>query len=76
MLLLLLVITELAIIKLSLQAKSAYIKATMGSEVDVYVTDQLEASAGWGAMIDYTGGPNVRHSNTSMGGEIYHKRRH
>jgi hypothetical protein len=60
----------------SLKAKKAYIKASMGSAVRVSVTDEIDASAGWGAVIDYEGGPTVHRSSTSMGAEIYNRRHH
>lgn len=53
-----------------LESKIGYIKATMGSTVTVNVTEELEASAGFGAVINYTGGASVRHTNSSMGAEI------
>lgn len=53
-----------------LQSKSAYIKASMGSEVFVSVTDEIEVSAGLGAVVDYTGSPAVRHTSTTFGAEV------
>jgi hypothetical protein len=53
-----------------LQSKVAFVRATMGSVVRVNVLEELDASAGFGATIDYSGGPAVRHKNTSLGAEI------
>ncbi|MDL5049463.1 DUF2807 domain-containing protein [Oscillatoria amoena NRMC-F 0135] len=53
-----------------LQSKVAYVKASMGSEVFVCATDELEVSAGLGAVVDYTGSPTVRHTNSNLGAEI------
>ncbi|QOI98328.1 MAG: DUF2807 domain-containing protein [Flammeovirgaceae bacterium] len=53
-----------------LQSKSAYVKASMGSEVFVSVTDEIEVSAGLGAVVDYAGSPAVRHTNTNFGAEV------
>lgn len=53
-----------------LQSKSAYIKASMGAEVFVSVSDEIEVSAGMGAVVDYLGRPSVRHTNTNFGAEV------
>jgi hypothetical protein len=53
-----------------LQSKTAYVRATMGAEVDLAVSDEIEISAGMGAVIDYVGGPTVRHSSRGLGAEI------
>lgn len=57
-----------------LESKVAYVKSSMGSEFDIYVTDELEASASFGGTIDFTGGTSVRNTNSSMGGEINRRR--
>jgi hypothetical protein len=56
-----------------LESKIVFVKATMGADVIVNVIDELEASAGFGAVIDYVGGPSVRHTNKSMGGEVHRR---
>ena len=53
-----------------LESKIVYVKASMGADVMVNVSEELDASAGLGATIDYVGGPNVRHTSKSMGGEV------
>lgn len=53
-----------------LQSKTAYIKASMGAEVFVFVTDEIEVAAGLGAVVDYMGSPGVRHTNTNFGAEV------
>lgn len=53
-----------------LESKVVYVKASMGADVFVNVSEQLDASAGFGATVDYVGGPNVRHTSKSMGGEV------
>ena len=42
----------------------------MGADVMVNVTEELEASAGFGAQVDYIGGPAVRHTSKNFGGEV------
>jgi len=56
-----------------LESKIAFVKASMGSDVTVNVLEELEASASFGASIEYIGGPNVRHTSSNMGGEIIRK---
>ncbi len=53
-----------------LQSRTAFVKASMGSEVYVCVTEKLEVSAGLGAVVDYTGSPAVRHSTSTFGAEV------
>lgn len=54
-----------------LQSKIANVKASMGSEVAVYAAEEIEVSAGLGAIVEYLGQPSVRHTSTNLGGEIY-----
>lgn len=56
-----------------LESKSVFVKASMGADVMVNVMEELDASAGFGASIDYIGGPNVRHTSSNMGGEVNRK---
>lgn len=56
-----------------LESKIVFVKASMGADVMVNVMEELEASAGFGASIDYVGGPNVRHTSSNMGGEVNRK---
>jgi hypothetical protein len=53
-----------------LESKTAYIDATMGADVDVRALDEIEISAGFGAVVNYTGGPTVRHANKNFGAEV------
>ncbi len=53
-----------------LESKTVYVKANMGADVMVNATEELEASAGFGANVDYVGGPSVRHTSKSFGGEV------
>lgn len=54
----------------SLKSKTVYVNATMGSEVYVYATDQIEVNAGFGAEVNYTGGANVRHTTKNFGADV------
>lgn len=56
-----------------LESKIVFVKASMGADVMVNVVEELDASAGFGATIDYIGGPNVRHTSSNMGGEVNRK---
>ena len=56
-----------------LPCKVVYVKASMGADVIVNALDELEVSASFGANVDYVGGPNVRHTNTTIGGEVHRK---
>jgi hypothetical protein len=53
-----------------LETKVSLVKATMGANVVVNASDELDVSAGFGAVVNYTGGPAVRYTNSSMGAEI------
>lgn len=53
-----------------LESKTVYVKANMGADVTVNATEELDASAGFGASVDYVGGPSVRHTSRNFGGEV------
>lgn len=53
-----------------LESKTAYVDASMGAEVDVRATEEIEVSAGFGASVNYTGGPTVRQTSKNFGAEI------
>lgn len=56
-----------------LESKTVYVKANMGADVMVNATEELDASAGFGANVDYIGGPNVRNTSKNFGGEVNRK---
>lgn len=56
-----------------LESKVVFVKATMGAEIVVNVIDELEVSSAFGSSVDYIGGPAVRHTSKSMGGEVRRK---
>jgi hypothetical protein len=53
-----------------LESKSAYVKASMGSEVSIYASDEVDIDANFGSDVRYAGDPTVRHTNRKMGAEI------
>jgi hypothetical protein len=53
-----------------LESKTVYVKANMGADVMVNATEEIEASAGFGAIVDYVGGPTVRYTSKNFGGEV------
>lgn len=53
-----------------LLSKVVYVNANMGAEVKVNALEEIEISAGFGATVDYTGSPNVRHTNKNFGAEV------
>ncbi len=53
-----------------LESKSALVDATMGAEVMVRATQEIEVSAGFGATVQYTGEPTVRHTSKNFGAEV------
>lgn len=53
-----------------LESKTVFVKANMGASVIVNATEEIEASAGFGANVDYIGGPSVRHTSKNFGGEV------
>jgi hypothetical protein len=52
-----------------LKSEKARVKAYMGSDVSVYASKELDASAGFGATIHFDGDPSVRNTSHSFGGE-------
>ena len=52
-----------------LKSERAKVKAYMGSDVSVYASKELDASAGFGATINFDGDPSVRNTAHSFGGE-------
>lgn len=56
-----------------LESRTVYVKANMGADVIVNATEELDASAGFGALVDYVGGPSVRHTSKNFGGEVNKK---
>ncbi|MCU0398075.1 MAG: DUF2807 domain-containing protein [Cyclobacteriaceae bacterium] len=53
-----------------LESKLVYVSASMGAEVDVRATDEIEINAGFGAIVNYTGDPSVRHTTKNFGAEV------
>ena len=53
-----------------LESKSAYVKASMGSEVSIFASKEIDINANMGADVKYSGDPSVRHTNRKLGGEI------
>jgi hypothetical protein len=54
----------------NLQSKVTNIKANTGASAQVWVTDELNARAGSGASIEYTGSPSKVEVHTSLGGKV------
>lgn len=60
-----------AVLKASrLESKVAYVNASMGAEVNISATDEIEVNSGFGASVHYVGSPNVRNTSKSFGGEV------
>jgi len=53
-----------------LESKTAIVKASMGSMVDIYASEEIDIDAGMGAEVRYSGEPTVRHTSTRMGADI------
>ncbi|MDG5800006.1 DUF2807 domain-containing protein [Marinilabiliaceae bacterium ANBcel2] len=53
-----------------LESKNAKVRANTGANVEIWVTDKLEASAGSGASVKYRGNPGQTDGRTSLGGNI------
>lgn len=54
-----------------LESKTVYVKANMGADVKVNATEEIDITAGFGAVVDYVGGPLVRkNTSTNFGGEV------
>jgi len=58
-----------------LKSEKVWVKAYMGSDVSVYASKELDASAGFGATINFDGDPSVRNTSHSFGGETTATRR-
>jgi hypothetical protein len=58
----------------SLESKFVQVRASMGADVNVNVLEEIDASAGFGAVVRYVGGPSVKHTTTNFGGEIRQKK--
>lgn len=56
-----------------LESKSAYVSASMGSDVSIYASEEIDIAATFGSDVKYSGDPIVRHTNRKMGSDI-HKR--
>ena len=57
-----------------LESKFVQVRASMGADVNVSVLEEIDASAGFGAVVRYVGGPSVKHTTTNFGGEIRQKK--
>jgi hypothetical protein len=53
-----------------LESKTAYVKASMGSEVSIFASDEVDIDANFGSDVKYAGDPTVRHTNRKMGADI------
>jgi hypothetical protein len=53
-----------------LESKTAYVRASMGSEVAIFASDEIDIDANFGADVKYSGDPTVRHTHTKMGADI------
>ena len=58
----------------ALESKFVQVRASMGADVNVNVLEEIDASAGFGAVVRYVGGPSVKHTTTNFGGEIRQKK--
>ncbi len=52
-----------------LRSEKALVRASMGSDVAIFASKEIDASAGFGASINFAGDPSVRNTSTSFGGE-------
>lgn len=53
-----------------LESKSAFVKASMGSDVEIFATEEIDINASMGSDVRYSGNPTVRHTNKNMGSDI------
>ena len=53
-----------------LESKSAYVSASMGSDISIYASEEVDIAANFGASVSYSGDPTVRHTNKKMGADI------
>ncbi|NJM52330.1 MAG: hypothetical protein HC846_02410, partial [Blastocatellia bacterium] len=51
-------------------SKSAYVSASMGSDVTIYASEEVDIAANFGAEVKYSGDPVIRHTNKRMGADI------
>lgn len=51
-------------------SKSAMVKASMGSEVEIFASEEIDIDASMGSEVRYSGNPTERHTNKKMGSEI------
>ena len=51
-------------------SKVVFVKASMGSDANVYASDEVDIEANMGAIVRYSGEPMVRHTNTKIGADI------
>ena len=53
-----------------LESITTIVRASMGADVYVNASEELEAFAGFGASVDYTGRPARRETSTNFGGDV------
>ena len=53
-----------------LESKSAYVKASMGSDITIFASEEVDIDAAMGASVRYSGNPVVRHTNRKIGADI------
>ena len=53
-----------------LECEEAYVRSNTGGSAQVFVTEKLEATAGSGAKIEYSGDPEKVEMKTNLGGKI------
>lgn len=54
----------------NLQSKKCRAGTSSGSDISIYVTDELNASASSGGDISYSGNPKIKDINESSGGDV------
>jgi hypothetical protein len=53
-----------------LESKSVLVRASMGSDVNVFASEEVDIDASMGASVRYSGEPTVRHTNTKIGADV------
>jgi hypothetical protein len=53
-----------------LVSKSVLVRASMGSDVNVFASEEVDIDASMGASVRYSGEPTVRHTNTKIGADV------
>lgn len=53
-----------------LASNTTLVSARMGAEVNVNASEEIEVNAGFGAMVNYSGDPAVRHAHKNFGAEV------